>query len=203
MPEAQRAVGICKGYNMIKYKGKILTAEQEEHINTICQNGIVDIRKFKGFPAFKKRFLSKITKKYFTEKYKNQCWVWSALKMYNGYGIITWDSKRYFAHRISYIIFKGLIPQGKIIRHICNNSLCVNPKHLILGTQRDNLIDAAKIGSHSYQKLNTEAVKVIKWMLKYRYDNTLVKRLAKLYKVHINTIYNIKHNKRWQWVKIN
>jgi hypothetical protein len=161
-----------------------------------------DIRKFKTFSIFKEKFLSKIPKEYFTKEYEDKCWLWKGGGHSAGYGRVYWDDKRYFAHQISYIIFNGIIPDGKVIRHTCNNPICINPKHLILGYKYENSIDMVKANRQAHQRLNEEAVKVIKWMLKYKYKKGLGNKLAKLYNVKRNTISNIKNNHSWAWLKV-
>ncbi len=60
------------------------------------------------------------------------------------------NSKKVKAHRVSYEIFVGPIPDGLVVRHKCDNKLCVNPEHLEVGTQRDNLLDKIERGQHNY-----------------------------------------------------
>lgn len=72
------------------------------------------------------------------------CWEWLGTKNPNGYGSF---SSRYFsglAHRASWEIFVGPIPDGLFICHKCDNKSCVNPEHLFLGTQYDNMQDKAQ-----------------------------------------------------------
>lgn len=72
------------------------------------------------------------------------CWEWMGTKNPNGYGSF---SSRYFsglAHRASWEIFVGPIPDGLFICHKCDNKSCVNPEHLFLGTQYDNMQDKAQ-----------------------------------------------------------
>jgi len=64
---------------------------------------------------------------------QTDCWVWTAAKS-AGYG---WFRDGY-AHRWSYEHFIGEIPEGKLIRHKCDNRLCANPDHLEIGTKADN-----------------------------------------------------------------
>jgi hypothetical protein len=162
----------------------------------------LDIRKFKSFPTFKRRFLKRISTKYFTKEYENKCWLWIGDKHKQGYGYIKWGNQRYRTHRISYLIFNGLIPYDKEVRHKCNNSSCINPKHLLLGNHSDNMIDMIKANTRCNQKLNEEAVKVIKWMLKYKYKRGLITKLAKLYKVAPPTIGSINTERNWGWIKV-
>jgi len=70
------------------------------------------------------------------------------------YGVIRDNYKQKKAHRISYELHKGIIPEGKVIRHICDNKLCVNPNHLQIGSVSDNNRD--KIGKHLYIAVKPE-----------------------------------------------
>ena len=106
---------------------------------------MVDLRTYKMFPQFKDKFLSCLPKNYNSHEMIDQCWIWQGAKRGNNYGEISYGRHNsYQAHRISYLIFNGIIPQGKIIRHTCGNPLCVNPKHLIIGTNLDNSRDMVK-----------------------------------------------------------
>ena len=74
------------------------------------------------------------------------CWNWKGATR-SGYGAIKDKQKVVNSHRYFYIQFKGEIPNGLVVRHTCNNKLCVNPDHLVLGTHKDNYKDAVKAGS--------------------------------------------------------
>lgn len=103
---------------------------------------------------------------------------------------------------MAYIIFNGLIPQRQVVRHVCNNRKCVNPKHLILGSYSDNTIDAIKIGKHRSQKLTEADVKVIKRLLIGKPKRGTNAKIARLFKVDTASIRAIRKGHSYQWISL-
>jgi hypothetical protein len=71
----------------------------------------------------------------------NGCWLWTGSKDDGGYGWFSVDVKTMRAHRVSYELHYGPIPDGFFVLHGCDVRHCVNPSHLYLGTQFDNICD--------------------------------------------------------------
>jgi HNH endonuclease len=147
--------------------------------------------------SFKDRFWKKVHK-------TNTCWVWTASTVGHGYGQISWSSAGDMikAHRASYILHFGPIPEDLCVCHKCDNPSCVNPTHLFLGTANDNIKDrqqknrGAKKEQMGAAKLTQE--KVIEIRKKYIprvYSTTM---LAKEYNVSQHTIFSIINNKTWR-----
>ena len=94
----------------------------------------------------KKRLMKKIKINHDTG-----CWEWQAATARHGYGATIYKGKLIPAHRLFYLLYKGKIENGLYVCHSCDNPCCVNPEHLWLGTQKDNMKDMVKKG-RSHQK---------------------------------------------------
>lgn len=91
-----------------------------------------------------------------------QCWVWTASGR-KGYGAFTMDRKIVGAHRVSYMIAYGPVPEGELIRHKCDNRPCVRPDHLQTGSYMDNtrdMIERDRRGLYLSDKKVAEARKL-------------------------------------------
>lgn len=77
---------------------------------------------------------------------EGNCLVWTGCRSHFGHGTITFLNKKWWAHRASYLAEYGSIPKDKFICHRCDNPPCIYPVHLFVGTQRDNMQDAAMKG---------------------------------------------------------
>lgn len=79
------------------------------------------------------------------------CWEWRGKVSAKGYGQLTANGKEWRAHRYSYFLQHGDVPDDLLIRHGCDNRLCVNPEHLQPGTALDNVADAISRGRMAWQ----------------------------------------------------
>jgi len=96
------------------------------------------------------------------------CILWEGCVSSSGYGTSSYKGKVTSAHRAAYMRTKGPIPEGRVIRHTCGKKLCVNPDHLIHGTQKENMNDAnspKRRGKSSLYKPRGMTVdKVLGWL---------------------------------------
>lgn len=92
------------------------------------------------------KFLSKV------DKQPTDCWLWTGAKDQLGYGLVYVSgtgSKSEKAHRYSVRVLKGEDIDGLVVRHLCDTPSCVNPDHLITGSQADNMNDMVERGRHA------------------------------------------------------
>jgi hypothetical protein len=89
--------------------------------------------------------------------YETGCWPWMGCIGNRGYGVISHIS----THRLSWELHRGPIPNGKHVLHSCDNKRCVNPSHLFIGSQADNMKDMTLKGRHGRRKLTDDQVREI------------------------------------------
>lgn len=87
------------------------------------------------------------------------CWEWSGCKYSDGYGQIKIGGKKSRTHRVSWILHFNTLPSNLHVLHKCDNPICVNPDHLFLGTQGDNMDDKTRKGRASGGSLKGETNK--------------------------------------------
>ena len=149
-----------------------------------------------------RRFISKID-----IRSDNECWFWKAGKFSNGYGQFRLYNHKVKAHRVAYFIRNGKLPlynskrQELFVLHTCDEPACCNPKHLFLGTSRDNTMDAffknrrTPGEGNPNVKLSEERVWQIRLMLSKKIPR---KEIAECFKIHESTISHINTGYSWK-----
>lgn len=127
------------------------------------------------------------------------CWLWIGAHDRNGYGRfgilnIRDEWRQQFAHRISWELHRGDIPVAMCVCHKCDTPACVNPDHLFLGTQQDNLNDMhSKNRARGNVKLTPEQVRSIK-------SASSSRGLARALGVNHETVRLIRNGRTWRHV---
>lgn len=142
------------------------------------------------------------------------CWEWTANQNGRGYGILFVHKKAngapklVYAHRFSWELHNGPIPDGLIVMHRCDNRVCINPTHLMLGTYADNSADmiakgrSVKSGPKGTEtwnaKLTEDDVRAIR---QRRANGEWLKVIAADYGVSIHSVDFIAKRKTWRHVE--
>lgn len=143
------------------------------------------------------RFWSKVRKS------ETGCWEWLAAKSSKGYGSFMNDSGSRMAHRYSYLIHNGDLPDGLFVCHSCDNPGCVRPDHLELGDQFKNMGDASsrrRIAMGERQGLSKLTERDVEIIARLRQEGMSCYKLARVFGVAANTISRIFTGDHWNHV---
>lgn len=133
----------------------------------------------------------------------NSCWEWTASKYQkSGYGAFSpIGNKVVSAHKMAWKLCKSEIPAGLSVLHRCDNKGCCRPSHLLLGTQRDNIIDSISKNrfpageGHYHHKLTLEQVGIIRQTTKAKV--LTISQLAKAFGVCYGTVLAVLNGRSW------
>lgn len=161
-----------------------------------CCSKKCGVLSWKGTPE--ERFFDRIT-----PEPNSGCWLWTEEVSHKGYGVIYAEGKAKSAHRFSWTLHFGPIPDGLLVCHRCDVRSCVNPSHLWLGTDADNNADMIRKGRENYvrgeraggSKLTEEQVAQIRKDGRRRVD------VARDFGVCKSTITFIRQRETWKHVQ--
>jgi HNH endonuclease len=134
----------------------------------------------------------------------NGCMLWLGAKTTGGYGHLRVHKQNQKAHRVAWELARGPVPEGFFICHVCDVPACVNPDHLFLGTNADNMQDCAAKGrtargeKSGMHKLTEDQVREIRQ--RYSEGGVSQRTLAGAYGVSIGVINTVIHQDAWKHV---
>lgn len=136
------------------------------------------------------------------------CWEWKATTITGGYGHFGLNGELVLAHRFSYSLVYGEIPEGMCICHHCDNPGCVRPSHLFMGTRSDNARDMVAKGRdrqpdsrgerQGASKLVENDVREIRRL--YVTGRVTQALLSKMWRVSKQHVHDIVHRKKWKHI---
>ena len=148
--------------------------------------------------------MDKLEERFFSKVEKgDSCWEWVASKYHDGYGAYYFNGKQGRAHRVSWEMKNGEIPENMYILHRCNNRTCVNPKHLYLGTHQDNMNDLARAGTlkgigHPSAKVTEREVRTIRHLWEKKIYTQI--KIAEMFNISHKTVNGITTNTNWKHI---
>lgn len=130
----------------------------------------------------------------------SDCWIWKGAKNRRSYGKFSLTSKLVPAHRASYILFKGEIPEDKLVCHSCDNPSCVKPAHLWIGTFQDNSDDMVNKQRSLFGEKHIKAKLTLEGINKIRQLNSegmTQRKIASLFEISPGHVNNIIMKRVW------
>jgi hypothetical protein len=128
------------------------------------------------------------------------CWQWKGVKCPQGYGHISYKGRPTGAHRVSYLLYRGEFPQHLQVLHTCDNTSCVNPDHLFIGTQKENMADRTEKGRTLFGERNPRAVLSkyqVRRIREFRDVGVSAYDLKMQYGVSLSTIHKVLRNETY------
>ena len=135
---------------------------------------------------------------------EDECWPWTGCATH-GHGQVRWGGRTEYAHRVAWSLANGPIPDGEQVLHSCDNPPCVNPRHLFLGSQLDNVADMMAKGRRAdtrgsacpTAKLDERAVSEIRRALR---GGATPEELALRHGVDEWTVRDVRDRRTWRHV---
>lgn len=130
------------------------------------------------------------------------CWEWKGAKSVKGYGRITFENATWAVHRLMAHMQIGDVKKDTVVCHRCDNPSCVNPEHLFIGTQKENVADRDSKGrrNQAYGERQGSAKLTAAQVTAIRLDMRKHSEIAKTYGITRAHVGNLKANRAWRHI---
>lgn len=131
------------------------------------------------------------------------CWLWTGFVRSDGYARCYYASKHDYAHKVAFLLFRGVIPAGNFVCHACDVRHCVNPDHLFIGLPSDNVQDMVAKNRHvkgmrcPWRKLDESAVRQIRSLAASGFSQS---ELGRMFGIHQGSIWKLLRGITWKSV---
>lgn len=191
-----RSIGLCSTHWKInkKYGSPNPKCFCGQPVQTFAGN--VGAQTLCQWHFFEKRYWDNVDK-----KSNDECWEWKAARNKFGYGVIYYDGKNRYAHRLALQLSNIYLEKDDVVCHSCDNPSCSNPNHLFIGKQSDNIKDMIEkrrnqFGENTYNaKLSNDDIIEIR---KLYFNGITQNNIAKMFSInqgHVSDIINMKKRK--------
>lgn len=126
----------------------------------------------------------------------SECWIWIGARIPGGYG--HFDQRG--AHRVSWELHFGPVPEGQHVLHHCDNKACVRPDHLFLGDQKKNMEDKMTKSRQARGSRQGKSKLTENDVIDLRILDIPLSALAQLYQISIRQVCNLKKRRQWQHI---
>lgn len=130
------------------------------------------------------------------------CWLWAGAQHEQGYGLFSLHRRNVRAHRVSWVLANGPIPDSLVVCHKCDTPACVNPTHLHLGTQGENTRDAVARGLFTpprgvgFAKPSLTAAEVLE-IVAMRQRGERLRIIAERFGVSAGAVFGVVSGRSW------